>query len=683
VWSIRLVVTLVAASITAAAVLAVGVAQEHKARRILRTELEARLLEEGRHVARVASVALLEPYPELTLHPLVKSLLDGQEELALAVVIDHDGLQQGAYSVHQLGLPYELPSGLSPYPTDRPLSEGETMLADSELLLVSIPVHHSDGRRIGEAMVGLRQEYLDALMAGTRRQGMILMGCVLAVGVGVTLLVLTLLLRPFDALRAGLERIGRGDLETRLDLPGTAEFTLLAQSVNSMAVQLKKAQEERVEKERLTHELDLAREIQRSLLPTSQARLGNLVVCGSQRAAAEVGGDYYDFLPLSDGRLAVAIADVAGKGLGGCLVMSMLSALLRAFTDDFDSPSALIAELDAKLTTTLRPGTFITLFFGILDPEDSSLTFASAGHSPTLIYRSETGRTEQFRTRGIPVGAIRGGAIRSTLEDHVITIGPGDVLVQYTDGITEAFDPAGREQFGMERLEALLTEGAPEGGLALLNGVRAEIDKWMGDARRFDDETLLIVASERNGQHRSNGSEEGSPIERLARPEEWLRQAWQRGKHISLETSGDRVEELRAWLDAQEAFAELSPDAFELVVSSLYEIFVNVVEHGHGGRSGHRVDLWWVPRLANGRGGEPGCAGHFVVRDQGTAFAADNWRRTDFSDRSVWRRGRGFGLDIIHRAMAQVGYAPGTPEGNVMLLAYDPGELRFGEKKHA
>src|SRR6185436_3897189 len=120
-------------------------------------------------------------------------------------------------------------------------------------------------------------------------------------------------------------------------------------------------------------------------------RIGNVFVCGDQKSATEVGGDYYDILSLPDGRVAIAIADVAGKGLGGCLVMAMLSAVLRALRSAETSPSELLARIDAQFAESLRPGMFVTMFYGILDPRTGRMVWASAGHNPMLVYRAATG----------------------------------------------------------------------------------------------------------------------------------------------------------------------------------------------------------------------------------------------------------------------------------------------------
>src|SRR5262249_9566551 len=294
--------------------------------------------------------------------------------------------------------------------------------------------------QIGRAVVAVRRSYVDSAVAAGRRSQFLFLAGLLAVAVTLGLVLVGWLLRPIDTLRSGLERIGRGDLDTRLEIHDRTELGLLADAVNEMSARLSQARRESTERERLTHELELARSIQQRLLPHGRRVVGGYVLTGAHRAAAEVGGDYYDFIELTDGRIAVAIADVSGKGLAGCLVTSMLSALIRVLHRVHPSPSALLVDLERHLSATLEPGEFVTMFYGLLDLSRGRLTYASAGHTPLLVWRAATGRVEWHPTRGIPVGAVRGGALAKTLEDHTLDLEPGDLMAQFTDGISEAFD---------------------------------------------------------------------------------------------------------------------------------------------------------------------------------------------------------------------------------------------------
>ena len=669
--SIRIVVTSVALAITTGAMLGVGAVAERNARRALTAEVEARLLLEARNMARSASPVLLAEFPELTLHPLVKELVDEHSEIALAVVVDHRGQIQGHPDARELGRSFAPPPGLKSLNPQTPLHDEETLASNDNLMLVSVPIVQSRGRELGTVWIGVYRSYVDGLLANARQQVILILSIALALGMLATFAIMTWLLRPVDALREGLERIGRGDLETPLAVRDHTELGMLAAAVNTMAGELKEAQTAMVEKERLAHELELAREIQRAILPTQEIRIGDYLVDGTQEPAQEVGGDYYDFFPLEGGKVGVAIADVSGKGLAGCVVMSMLSALLRAFKDTHTSPSVLLSELDTKLATTLRPGTFVTMFYGVLDPGRSTLTYASAAHCPTLVYRNSTKTIEVERSTGIPLGAIRGGKIRSTLQDHVVTIGPGDMVLQYTDGVNETFDPARQHQYGFERLQALVAATAGQGWQSVLQGLQQELSSFRGRTAREDDETLLVIARNVTAADAVTPPpaemkthiklQESNPLEMPAARE----------GSLALPASLEELPRIREWLLSRPGIDRLDEGEFEVLNSALYEACANIVEHGYNCDHTRSIQL---TKLPDSDGSRDGGSNHleFLIRDQGRAFSADNWVKSDFTSPNVRRRGRGFGLDIIHRAMVHVEYRPSTSEGNLTLLVFDP-----------
>ncbi len=689
--SMRLVVTSVTVGLTTAAVVSVGALAERSARRTLTREIEMRLVLEARYLALTSAGALLSELPELTLHPLVREMQTERPELAFVVVADHRGAIQGHADARRLGTPWTPPAGLRPVGTSMRLEPGESLLGDKHLLVVQAPVTSVVGQRLGTAVVGMRRSYIGAAVASARRQQLLFLAGLLALGVALALVVMTALLRPIGALRAGLERIGRGDLDTPLRLRDRTELGLLADAVNDMAGQLKAAQRELVEKERLARELELARDIQQRLLPAGPRTAGGCVVRGAHRAAAEVGGDYYDVLPLPDGRLAITIADVSGKGLGGCLLMSMLSSLLRALKTEHGSPSALLVALEGLLGDALPQGSFITMFYGLLDPETGRLVYASAGHSPVLVYRAAESRVETFTGGGIPVGALRGGLLASTLKDSVLELRPGDVLVQYTDGVSEAFKAGGDEQFGLERVQQVVRQHGAKGCDGVIAALTQALLAWAGGDAPHDDETLLVVGrgveaaapAAREPVASRPGVVRGDPLVLLER-------AQREGCAWTVPAELERLAELHGWLDRCPHLRDLDAQGFATLESALYEACANIVEHGYRNDRSQTLEVWWLPGAAEGDGEPSGlrswaasrvCRGLFVVRDRGFPFSPGRWQPTDFGDRNVWKQGRGFGLDIIHRTMCEVAYHPGTTAGNITLMRFDPARAREAKKE--
>ncbi|MBZ0269097.1 SpoIIE family protein phosphatase [bacterium] len=667
--SIRWIVSGGAMLLTAIAVLAVSFVGERNSQSVITRELQTRLIVEARNLAMTSSRALLSDFPELTLAPIIAEMNAAGTRQEQTAVVDLEGMIRGHANARRIGEPFALPGGMTGVQTAAGLKDGEAVFENEELLIAAAPVNHPQGHRIGSAYVSFPRDYVASVLAEIRRKQLFLAGIMLAAGFLVAPLMMTQLLRPVAALREGLERIGRGDLDSPVQLKDRTEFGLLARTMNRMSRGLREAQKEKAEKDRLTHEVELARQIQSSLLPAEDLVAGAFRVYGAHRAAAEVGGDLWDTFELEDGRIGLVIADVSGKGLGGCLVTSMLSALLRAFRNEETSPSAMLARLESHLP--LRTGTFITMFYGILDPASGELVFASAAHSPMLVRRAATGTAEWYRTDGIPIGAVKGGALARTLKDERVRLEPGDVLVQYTDGINEAFDPSGRDQFGFERIEKAVADAAGRDGRTVIDRLRHDLEAWAGDQPPLDDETLLVVTRGGAAVPASTGPA-APPCSAIvpsgpSAPGQLLAEARKRGNHLLVPAALDRLTGLADWIRNSDGFDTIAPSALTLIESALYETCANIIEHGYQSDAQRSLDVWWV-RCAET------CdrlCGRFLIIDNGLPFRPEDRKRLDFADEAVRRRGRGIGLEIIHEAMHGVAYHPGTEEGNVTILAFD------------
>jgi serine phosphatase RsbU (regulator of sigma subunit)/anti-sigma regulatory factor (Ser/Thr protein kinase) len=664
--SIRWIVAAASVLLTAGVGLALTGVAERNARRVLAEAAEGHLVLQARHLALTSADALLTDYPELTLAPLVNRMLADQKDLRLVVVVDRAGVIQGHSEVRRLGTPFASPAGLRPAPTTVPLDSAETLMRNDALLFASAPIRQRNRDVIGTAVVGLRLESIERAVTRGRREQHLVFGALLLAGIVASVVLMTLLLRPIAALRAGIERIGGGDLTATLTVRDRTEFGLLADAINQMVARLRSAQADLLERERLAHEMELAQQIQRSLLPAKPLTAGRFAVHGGQWAATEVGGDYYDVFALPDGRVAMAIADVAGKGLAGCMIASMISALLRALRADHGSPAALLGLLDERLCETLAPGSFVTMFYGVIDPETGVLTFASAGHNPLAVYRARQDEVEWLRTRGIPLGAIRGGIVRTTLEDVTVTLEPGDAAVQFTDGVSEATAPSSGEPFGFDRIGRVVREAAPHGAGAVIERMHAATQAWRGDGAPEDDETLLVASWSLAGT--SDAAPDAADPASAPGLAAW-EAAQASGRCLPLPASLESLTRIGEWLREIEAVREWGDERVQLAELALYETCCNIVEHGYGKIRGQTLEIWWIPDDT------------FLIRDHGPPFRP---RRElhDFGDPEVRRQGRGFGFEMIHLATNDVAYYPGTLAGNITTLHCGPGEAR-GEERGA
>ena len=662
--SMRLIVSGVSALLVAAAMALLGGLALHSTRTLLTREVRHRLLLEARNLANLGADALLDEYPELVLTPVIREMRRRRPELSVAAVLDRDGVVRGSDDPRALGRPLAAAGDADTLAAAGELAAGEALLQDGAGIYAVVPIQRSGGHRLGRAVVGLRRDYLAGQLAATRRQLLLVSVLLMALALVVTVLVMRGLLRPVQDLRAGLDRIGRGDLETPMAVRDRTELGLLAETVNDMAARIRASRRAMLEKERLDHEMALAHRIQQSLMPDRDRRAGAYALAGSYQAAAEVGGDYYDVFDLPGGRVGVLLADVAGKGLAGCLVTSMLAVLARSLRAGHGSPAGFLAALEAALADSLEPGVFITVFYGILDPVADTLTFASAAHNPLLVYRAAAGRIERYHTRGLPLGAIRGGAFAASLHDETIRLEPGDVVLQYTDGINEAPRAGDDAEFGIDRLAELLAAGAGEEPSALLARIQATVGRWQGEGQ-MDDQTLVVVA-------RSAAPLSGD--DRTARVLHWLRnhtaeeirENLARAHHLVLPSCTREAGRVVDWLRSLPAAAALPDRERGVLEHALYELCVNIAEHGYPGRDDGRIEIWWQEA-----GAEP-LDGHLLLQDEGVRFDLESWPLPDIADPAVRGRGRGLGILMLKSLVDETKYLPNTGLGNLNLLRYDP-----------
>jgi hypothetical protein len=244
---------------------------------------------------------------------------------------------------------------------------------------------------------------------------------------------------------------------------------------------------ELVDRVRVRDELEIARELQRDLLPRDLPAVPGYLFAHSYRTANEVGGDFYGVIPLPDGRLALMVADASGHGMASGLVMAIANATWRTALDLDPSPERAIALLNRTLCRTGTTRTFMSAFYGLLDPGTGEMEFVCAGH-PFPLLRRAGGRTEELGNGGFPLGLRDPLPIAS----HKVTIEPGDLLLLYTDGLPEALDAQGSTAFGYEKVQAALQlGGTPQ---QVHDAIRRSFDLHVGDDPLRDDLTLLVIA---------------------------------------------------------------------------------------------------------------------------------------------------------------------------------------------
>jgi sigma-B regulation protein RsbU (phosphoserine phosphatase) len=292
----------------------------------------------------------------------------------------------------------------------------------------------------------------------------------------------------------GTEQLRQGDFGNRIRVQSRDQLGDLAESFNVMAASMQGLLMEQAEKQRLEEELRIARQIQMSLLPQGAVTLPGLRVSALCLPAAEVGGDYYDLLPLSPTRMGVLVADVSGKGTSAALYMAELKGLVLSLSRIYDSPARLLCEANRILAATLDPRSFITMTYAVVDTATQTMRYARAGHNPMIHLEAGTGRTRVLTPPGLGLGIDEGARFDQILQEAEVPLRSGDLFLFFTDGLSEAMN--GRaELFGERRLRDVIESAGNEGEEAsvLKDRILAAIRTFVGDAAQNDDMTMVIL----------------------------------------------------------------------------------------------------------------------------------------------------------------------------------------------
>ena len=242
-----------------------------------------------------------------------------------------------------------------------------------------------------------------------------------------------------------------------------------------------------MERDRLEREQQVASEIQQRFLPAAAPQIEGYELQGISFPCYEIGGDYYDFIQRENGKMVIALGDVSGKGTAAALLMSSLHAAVHAHAETHTSIAAAIAAVNRYLVESIPPNRFVTLFYAELDPKAGSLAFLNAGHNPPLIVHAG-GTMEQLAAGGLPLGIMSDAEFR----EGRTQLRAGDVLVVYSDGVSEAVNPNG-EEFGATRLYEVVARNLDASAGGIRDRIESALTKFCQGTPAADDITLVIV----------------------------------------------------------------------------------------------------------------------------------------------------------------------------------------------
>ncbi|MFW6107892.1 MAG: PP2C family protein-serine/threonine phosphatase [bacterium] len=317
--------------------------------------------------------------------------------------------------------------------------------------------------------------------------------------------------RPVHDLAAATKVIGEGEFDHRVKVRSNDELGVLAESFNRMAESLETSMEglarAAAEREAQHHEMRLAADMQESFLPASCPQMGDFEVAARSIPAREVGGDFYDFIPLPDGRWGIVVADVAGKGLPAAMFMGFSRCLIRAYSRERPSTVDVLQMTSDFMLHDVNYDMFVTCFYAVLDPEHGSVSYVNAGHNPGLVTQGQQ-RSVTLPASGVPLGVIE----QEDMRQDPCQLSVGDVMLLYTDGITEATDAHG-EQFGLARLREVLRNARGLSSQEICERAITAVQTFAQGKSQFDDMTVVVIKALGPVRAESSAGREAADVE--------------------------------------------------------------------------------------------------------------------------------------------------------------------------
>ena len=442
------------------------------------------------------------------------------------------------------------------------------------------------------------------------------------------ILIKRVIINNLEKINDTLGKITRGDLNVTVDVRSNREFSSLSDDINSTVSTLKRYIAEAAA--RIDKELEYAKQIQLSALPTNFPEGEEYNIYAQMIAAKEVGGDFYDFYKLSDNTVAFLAADVSGKGIPAAMFMMTAKTIIKDLAESGMPVNEIFTRANEKLCENNESGMFVTAWMGILDITTGNLQFANAGHNPPLLKRANGG-FEYLKTRaGFVLAGMEGVRYRA----GELTLSPGDRLFLYTDGVPEATNTENK-LYGEDRLLTFMNQNATVDAVALLPALKSNIDEFVGEAPQFDDITMLMFDY---------------------KPKEG-------GANMTYQTFPAKVEALSDVL----GFVDRTLESYECpmkiqtaICVAIEEVFVNVAHYAYGdGEGDMMLGIGFDEESRNIT---------FRMSDKGTPFDPLKKPDPDITLSAEEREIGGLGIFITKKTMDTVSYAYENGENILTMI---------------
>jgi len=448
----------------------------------------------GQTVAEQAGLYVINRRSDVEFDELVVSYVTSNNFIKHLVLIDTmNVILAHSDDIHNIRKRYDPPAWFRPDQSGEPQ---RTAAPGGEINLLALPIT-SGTQTLGTVYLTYSSEPIDERLAESRRSIILVTVGLMLVGVIGVYLLSNYFVQPIVNITRRIRRFTRGDLESELPLEGAAEFFEISSAMNDMMTRLRHDRESVVERERLAKEIEVASQIQKTLLPRQLPELDDLEIDAFYRAASMIGGDLYDVFKIDPERCCLIVADVSGKGVPASLVMSMLRTVIKVRAAESRNAKEILVMVNDHLTDNIPKGMFITVLMTIYHTTTHTMELVSAGHNPLLLYRASTGRTTRCNPSGMPLGVptMAGSEFNNAVEEMYLELEDGDVFILYTDGITEAINRDG-EQYGSERFETFMQQRLADGSASSVAQISEdlirELDAFSGFTQQRDDITFVI-----------------------------------------------------------------------------------------------------------------------------------------------------------------------------------------------
>ncbi len=345
-----------------------------------------------------------------------------------------------------------------------------------------------DGKPIGAAIIGLSDIIIRQEVANVIKVISLISLAFLGLSIIGSIILASITIKPIRILSRGVLLIGGGDLDHRIEIDRSDELGMLAREFNDMTTQIKEAKNKEIESRLMEEQLEMAKDIQEGLNPMDYYEKGGVQIKGFTRAAKGVGGDYFDYIDIDEHRVGALISDVSGKGVPASLVMVMIRTVFTSYITRSDVDCArVVRAINDSLSADFAIDKFATLFFMIYNRKTGELAFSNAGHGPLFCYRAELNACTATKLDGVPIGIMEDVEYTQAK----VFLKPGDMVVLYTDGVTEMRN-ADKEEYGLKRVQQMMLKNHDMNAEDFVDLLVKEIDDFRGDVPPHDDETMLV-----------------------------------------------------------------------------------------------------------------------------------------------------------------------------------------------